>query len=51
MARYLKEGKDAASIAEADAKVRRTVEETLADIEARGDAAVRDLSQRLDGWA
>jgi sulfopropanediol 3-dehydrogenase len=51
MARYLKEGKDAASIAEADAKVRRTVEETLADIEARGDAAVRDLSQRFDGWA
>jgi sulfopropanediol 3-dehydrogenase len=36
--------------AEADAAVRRTVEETLARIEAKGDAAVRALSKQFDGW-
>jgi sulfopropanediol 3-dehydrogenase len=36
--------------AEADAAVRRTVEETLARIEAEGDAAVRALSKQFDGW-
>ncbi len=35
---------------EADLKVRRTVEEILADIKARGDEAVRDLSVRFDNW-
>jgi sulfopropanediol 3-dehydrogenase len=30
--------------------VRRTVEDILARIEAEGDAAVRDLSTRFDGW-
>jgi predicted ester cyclase len=33
--------------AEDDAKVRAVVEATLADIEARGDAAVRDLSAEV----
>ena len=37
---YLKSGKSAEDVAEADAKVRRTVEDILADIESRGDAAV-----------
>ena len=36
---------------EADEKVKRTVEEILGDIKARGDAAVRDFSQRFDDWA
>jgi sulfopropanediol 3-dehydrogenase len=36
--------------AEADAAVRRTVEDTLACIEAQGDAAVRALSKQFDGW-
>ena len=36
---------------EADEKVSRTVEEILGEIKARGDAAVRDLSQRFDDWA
>ena len=36
--------------AETDRKVRDVVEAILADIEARGDAAVRDLSIRFDGW-
>ncbi len=49
--RYLKKGRDDAAIAEADAKVRATVETILADIERRGDDAVRELSQKFDGWA
>ena len=35
---------------ETDRKVRETVEGILADIAARGDAAVRDLSVRFDKW-
>jgi sulfopropanediol 3-dehydrogenase len=51
MPRYLKRGMDASAIKAADAKVRETVEKILADIEARGEAAVRDLSQKFDQWA
>lgn len=51
MARYLKRGMDASAIKAADAKVRKTVETILADIEARKDAAVRDLSQKFDNWS
>src|SRR5215218_1282203 len=51
MARYLKRGMDASAIKAADAKVRETVEEILAEIEARGEEAVRELSQKLDNWA
>jgi sulfopropanediol 3-dehydrogenase len=47
---YLKRGATTEAKAEADRKVRDIVEATLADIEARGDAAVRDLSIRFDGW-
>jgi len=48
---YLKRSKPEAERAEDDAKVRGVVEGTLADIESRGDAAVRDLSQKFDGYA
>lgn len=48
--RYVKRGKDAAARAADDAKVRATVETILADIEARGDSAVRELSAKLDQW-
>jgi len=48
--RYLKRGKDAASVSEADAKVKATVESLIADIEQRGDDAVREHSRRFDGW-
>ncbi len=51
MARYLKRGMDASAIKEADARVRETVEHILADIEARKDAAVRDLSEKFDKWS
>ncbi|MFN7195513.1 MAG: histidinol dehydrogenase, partial [bacterium] len=51
MARHLKRGIDAGVRAEADAKVRATVETILSDIEARGDAAVREISTKYDNWS
>ena len=50
MAEYLKRGRTAEARAEDDAKVRGTVEGILQDIEARGDAAVRALSAKFDGY-
>jgi sulfopropanediol 3-dehydrogenase len=50
MATHLKRGRDAEAVAEADAKVRATVEAAIADVERRGDAAVREMSVRFDGW-
>jgi len=50
MAEYLKRGKPAAERAEDDARVRETVETVLADIEANGDAAVRELSEKFDNY-
>src|SRR5262249_62234122 len=51
MAGYLKRGMDASAIKAADAKVRATVETILAEVEARRDAAVRELSQTFDNWS
>src|SRR5580700_8785420 len=51
MPRHLKRGMDASAVKAADAKVRETVEAILADVEARGDTAVRELSQKFDNWA
>lgn len=48
--RYFKRGRNAAEVAEADAKVRATVEGILLDIEKRGDAAVKELSVKFDQW-
>ncbi len=48
---YLKRGKPEADRAQDDAAIRASVETILADIEARGDAAVRDLSERFDSYA
>ncbi len=50
MITYLKHGKPEAERAEDDAKVRAVVEATLADIEQRGDAAIRDLSAKFDKY-
>lgn len=50
MAQWLKRGATAAAKVEQDRKVRDVVETTLADIEARGDVAVRELSIRFDKW-
>jgi sulfopropanediol 3-dehydrogenase len=51
MPRHLKRGMDASVVKAADAKVRETVEAILADVEARGDKAVRELSLKFDNWA
>lgn len=48
--KYLKHGKPDVERAEDDAKTREIVETTLADIKARGDVAVRELSQKFDGY-
>ena len=50
MAKYLKRSRDAAQRAEDDSKVRTSVEGILADIEKRGDDAVRELSVKFDQW-
>ena len=47
----LKKSKPEAEIKADDAKTRAAVEATLADIEQRGDAAVRELSQKFDNYA
>ncbi|GAC1343073.1 MAG: histidinol dehydrogenase [Acetobacteraceae bacterium] len=50
MSRHLKHGVSAETAAATDAGIRATVETLLADIGARGDVAVRELSHRFDGW-
>ena len=50
MPNHLKHGVSAADAAAHDSEVRATVEGLLADIEARGDAAVREMSVRFDKW-
>ena len=49
--RYLKTSKPAAERHEDDSKVRQIVEETLADISERGDAAIRALSEKFDDYS
>jgi len=51
MIRYLKKGATEAETAEADRKVRQTVEGILEDVGRRGDAAVRELSSKFDNWS
>lgn len=48
---YLKRGKPEAERSQDDAKVRAIVESTLKEIEARGDAAVRELSEKFDKFS
>ena len=50
MANWLKRGASAGAKADTDRKVRDTVETILADIAARGDAAVHELSVKFDNW-
>ena len=50
MAEWLKRGATSQAKADSDRKVRDIVEGILADIEARGDDAVRELSIKFDGW-
>jgi sulfopropanediol 3-dehydrogenase len=51
MARILKSGITESAAQAADAAVRATVEAIIADVAARGDAAVRDYSERFDKWS
>jgi len=51
MIRHLKTGQSAEAKAENSAQVRSTVEGILADIAARGEAAVREYSEKFDKWS
>lgn len=50
MAAYLKRGATAAAKADSHRQTRETVEGIIADIEDRGDVAVREFSIRFDSW-
>lgn len=50
MAEWLKSAVTAEFRTQADRKVRDRVEAALADIEKRGDAAIREMSIEFDGW-
>lgn len=47
---YLKSGRSDTARAEDDRQTRETVEAALADIAARGDAAVREMAAKFDGY-
>lgn len=51
MIKVIKTGISEEAAADMGAKVKATVEATLKDIETRGDAAVRELSERFDKWS
>lgn len=51
MITYLKKGKPETERSQDDAKVRQIVESTLSEIEQRGDAAVRELSEKFDNYS
>lgn len=50
MTTYLKKGMPQEQADEVDRKVRETVETIIGDIRSRGDAAVRDFSEKFDKW-
>ena len=50
MISHLKKGKSVQAKAEIDSQVRATVENIIADVERRGDAAVRMYSEKFDKW-
>ncbi len=51
MIKYLKTGVSAEKSSSDDSKVRQIVETILADIENRGDQAVREYSEKFDKWS
>jgi sulfopropanediol 3-dehydrogenase len=51
MARYLKQGISGDEIADQDSRVRGTVEDIIRDIDARGDEALREYSEKFDAWS
>ena len=50
MINHLKKGKSVEAKQEIHGQVRSTVEEIIADVEQRGDAAVRMYSEKFDKW-
>lgn len=48
---YLKSGVSSEAAAEYTDRVRKSVEQIIADIQLRGDDAVRELSEKFDGWS
>ncbi len=51
MAKYLKKALPSAETDAANVQVQETVAKIIADVRKRGDAAVRELSERFDGWS
>ncbi|WP_027531652.1 histidinol dehydrogenase [Bradyrhizobium sp. WSM3983] len=51
MIRVLKHGRDPSAAANDDARVKAAVEQILADIATRGDAAVCEYSKKFDDWS
>lgn len=51
MIRYIKKGKAPQAKLQASAQVQTTVQAILADIEERGERAVREYSQKFDKWS
>lgn len=51
MAKFIKRGISEQESQAADREVKETVEKILHDIHTRGDAAVRELSERFDKWS
>ena len=51
MIRHIKSGQSAEAKAENSAQVRKTVEAILAEIGGRGEAAVREYSEKFDKWS
>ena len=50
MAKWLKEGKYENEIIDADAEVRKTVEDILSEVSNSVDVAVRELSKKFDNY-
>ncbi len=51
MIKVIKSGISEEAAAEMETKVKSTVEKILADIDKRGDDAVRELSEKFDNWS
>lgn len=51
MAVYVKEGQSDQQKQEASTKVEQAVNGIIKDVEDRGDAAVRELSEKFDKWS
>jgi len=50
MIRYLKKGISQEELVLSNQQIKETVENILADIESRGDEAIREYSEKFDKW-